>query len=269
MPRPKSAPRANKKGRLLSDEPWSFSLADILRTKAAESDGSKGDRTLLKLKAGAAATLNSMPYQTMRVADIVKVAGVSHGLFYHYFKDKESITLEILAEMIRTSEQRYSSIHAPKDAFEGIYLANLYYLHFYQKNAGLMRAALTLSDEVDAFRHLWNDAVDRWHKRIARAIRAQSPSQDINGIDAEILAYCLGAMIDQICRQLFVQENPHLQQIARDLRHLNEVLSIAWYRSTHGRDPSSRQIESCRSLVFGSPSGDGAIPAAAQSGGGA
>ena len=97
MPRPKSAPRPTKVLRSSSDEPWSFSLADILRSKAAESDGTKGDRTLLKLKAGAAATLNSMPYQTMRVADIVKHAGVSHGLFYHYFKDKESITLDILA----------------------------------------------------------------------------------------------------------------------------------------------------------------------------
>ena len=231
-------------------EPWSFSLVDLLRLQAARSDTPRGDRTLLKLKAGAALVLNSTPYQTMRVADVVKAAGVSHGLFYHYFKDKESITLEILSELIRTSEERYSKIHAAKDAFEGIYVANLYFLNFYEKNAGLMRAALTLGDEVQAFRHLWNDAVDRWHKRIARSIRAHATSVAFPAIDSDLLAYCLGAMIDQICRQLYVQQNPHLRGMTQDARHLAEVLSIAWYRATYGHDPSAQQVESCRILSF-------------------
>jgi AcrR family transcriptional regulator len=242
MPRTQSSPKPAESPAAPAHEPWSFSLPEFLRAQAARSEGSKGDRTLLKLKAGAAATLNAMPYQSMRVADIVKSAGVSHGLFYHYFKDKESVTLEILAELIRLSERQYSNIHAPRDAYEGIYAANLYYINFYQKNAGLLRAALTLSDEVQAFRHLWNDAVDRWHKRIAHTIRAQRGSADAQSMDADLLAYCLGAMIDQICRQMFAQENPHLRQLAHDLSHLVEVLSIAWFRATYGRDPTAQQI---------------------------
>lgn len=230
-------------------EPWSFSLVDHLRLQADRSN-TKGDRTILKLKAGAAFVLNSMPYQTMRVADVVKAAKVSHGLFYHYFKDKESITLEILSELIRTSEERYANIHASTDAFESIYVANLYYLNFYEKNAGLMRAALTLGDEVPAFRHLWNDAVDRWHKRIARSIRTHTDSGASLAIDSELLAYCLGAMIDQICRQLYVQRNSHLLGMTRDSRHLAEVLSIAWYRATYGHDPDARQVEFCRDLLL-------------------
>lgn len=246
MPRTKPLPRPLDGTVGQTHEPWSFSLPEDLRAQAARPGGSKGDRTLLKLKAGAAATLNAMPYQIMRVADIVKAAGVSHGLFYHYFKDKESITLDLLADLVRLSERQYSSIHAPQDAYEGIYAANLYYVNFYQKNAGLLRAALTLSDEVPAFRHLWNDAVDRWHKRIANTIRAQYGPGEAPSIDAELLAYCLGAMIDQICRQLFAQENPHLRQLARDLQHVVEVLSIAWFRATYGREPTSQQIARCR-----------------------
>jgi AcrR family transcriptional regulator len=241
----KSVTRQGKPAAAQLDESWSFSLVEMLRTQAARSAGPKGDRTLLKLKAGAAATLNAMPYQSMRVADIVKAAGVSHGLFYHYFKDKESITLELLAELLRVSEQQYQNIRAPDDAYQGIYIANLYYINFYQKNAGLLRAALTLSDEVQAFRHLWNDAVDRWHKRIAHTIRTIAGGAGAMP-DADLLAYSLGAMIDQICRQLFVQENPHLQQLARDMRRLVEVLSVAWFRMTYARDPSAQQLASCR-----------------------
>jgi AcrR family transcriptional regulator len=229
-------------------EPWSFSLEELLWADAANPGFPKGQRTLLKLKAGAAATLNAMPYQTMRVADIVKAAGVSHGLFYHYFTDKQAVTLEILTELMRTSDSRYGRIHASTDAFESLYVANTYYLNVYRKNAGLMRAALSLSDEVDTFRQAWNDTVDRWHKRIARAVRAQSSQANILNADADLLAYCLGAMIDQILRQLFVQQNPYLRQLALDQRHLAEVLSIAWFRATHGRDPTPKQIEACRAL---------------------
>src|SRR5262249_51525387 len=149
-------------------EPWSFSLAELLNEQSQDAAAPKGQRTLLRLKSGAAATLDRMPYQQMRVADIVKAAGVSHGLFYHYFKDKESITLAIIEEMIRTSDERYGQIHASDDPFQSIYVPNVYFLSIYRRNTGLMRAALTLSDEVDAFRHAWNDAIDRWHKRIAR-----------------------------------------------------------------------------------------------------
>ena len=229
-------------------EPWSFNLAELLAADSANTILPKGQRTLLKLKAGAAATLNAMPYQSMRVADIVKAAGVSHGLFYHYFADKQAVTLEILAEFMRTSDARYAQIHSSTDAFESMYVANTYYLNVYRKNAGLMRAALSMSDEVDSFRQCWNDTVDRWHKRIARTIRAQGNPGNILIADADLLAYCLGAMIDQIMRQLFVQQNPHLRQLALDQRHLAEVLSVAWFRATHGRDPTSRQIEACRAL---------------------
>lgn len=236
----------------LEIEPWSFNLAELLTADAGNPALPKGQRTLLKLKAGLATTLNAMPYQVMRVADIVKAAGVSHGLFYHYFADKQAITLEVLSEFMKTSDLRYGQIHASRDDFESLYVANIYYLNVYRKNMGLMRAALSLSDEVDSFRQAWNDTVDRWHKRIARTIRAQTSSADLLHADADLLAYCLGAMIDQILRQLFVQQNPHLRQLTLDPRHLAEVLSIAWFRATHGRDPTPKQVEACRGLTIGS-----------------
>jgi len=236
----------------LDIEPWSFNLAEQLAADAGKPAIPKGQRTLLKLKAGAAATLNAVSYQAMRVADIVKAANVSHGLFYHYFADKQAITLDLLSEFMRASDARYSQIHASKDAFESLYVANIYYLNVYRKNIGLMRAALSLSDEVATFRDAWNDTVDRWHKRIARSIRAQHNPSNLLEADADLLAYCLGAMIDQILRQLFVQQNPHLRQLALDQRHVAEVLSIAWFRATYGRDPTGKQIEACRKLTIAS-----------------
>jgi AcrR family transcriptional regulator len=231
-------------------EPWSFSLADLLGEQAAAPGVPKGRRTLLRLKAGAAKMLNDLPYQNLRIADIVKAAGVSHGLFYHYFADKQGITLDVLGEMIRLSDERYAQIHASKDTYQSIFVPNTYYLNFYRKNAGLMRAALALSDELDSFRQLWNDVIDRWHSRIAHSIESHAADSGAARPDAELLAYCLGAMIDQICRQLFVQENPHLKKRVPSIRHLSEALSITWFRATYARDPSAKQVEACRNLVL-------------------
>jgi TetR/AcrR family transcriptional regulator, transcriptional repressor for nem operon len=231
-------------------EPWSFSVAELLREQAQASGVPKGRRTLLRLKAGAAKMLNEMAYQNLRVADIVKAAGVSHGLFYHYFEDKQGIALDVLGDMIRLSDERYAQIHAFKDAYQSIYVPNSYYLNVYRKNVGLMRAALTLSDEFEPFRQLWNDVVDRWHSRIAHSIETHCVDAGIARPDPELLAYCLGAMIDQICRQLFVQQNPHLRKKVTSIQHLAEVLSATWFRATYARDPTAKQIEACRNLVL-------------------
>jgi len=250
MRQPRSRVRPATDSATKPAEPWSFSLAELLSEQAEVAGVPKGRRTLLRLKAGAAKMLNELPYQNLRVADIVKAAGVSHGLFYHYFQDKQGITLDVLSDMIRLSDERYAQIHAFKDSYQSIYVPNSYYLNVYRKNVGLMRAALTLSDEFEPFRQLWNDVIDRWHSRIAHSIQAHVGDAGAASPDPQILAYCLGAMIDQICRQLFVQQNPHLRKMVPSIRHLAEALSATWFRAVYARDPTAKQVEACRNLVI-------------------
>jgi hypothetical protein len=81
--------------------PMTFLCVDYFLTASAADGLTKGQRTLLRLKAGTAQALNDLPYAVLRVADIVERAGLSYGLFYHYFKDKEIMWKTHIAIFIR------------------------------------------------------------------------------------------------------------------------------------------------------------------------
>ncbi|MEL4106575.1 TetR/AcrR family transcriptional regulator [Oscillospiraceae bacterium WX1] len=44
-------------------------------------------------------------FAASKISDIVAAAGVSHGLFYHYFKSKEEVFYELLKQAITSSTQ--------------------------------------------------------------------------------------------------------------------------------------------------------------------
>lgn len=214
-----------------NEEIWSFDFARRLAERGRDRSIPKGQRTVLKLEAGAAAMLNDTPYQLVRVADITARAGVSHGLFYHYFNDKEAITLKVVGDFLAAAEEAYGQIHQSDDAYESIYISNLFYLNLYERNAGLMRAILTLADEHEQFRNNVNDLMHRWHARMARTMRTAKGEKQL------LFAYALGGMIDQLCRQLFVQKSPQLTRLVRNNSELAEVISMVWYRAISEAGP--------------------------------
>jgi AcrR family transcriptional regulator len=237
---------------------WSFRWADILDEQSRSPSLTKGERTLLRLKTGVAEALETLPYQTVRVADIVELARVSHGLFYHYFTDKQEITIAVLSEMLEHLERTYEEIHVVDDDYESIFLPNLVYVNLYRWNAGLMRAALTLSEDVESFRVILFRSSDRWHQRIARSL-ARSRSAERDGAPLPIVtAYALGGMIDQLCQQVYAQRNSYIAEHLADVLQTAEAVSILWFRAVHGRDPTAAQIARARQIYRDFPLGDGA-----------
>jgi AcrR family transcriptional regulator len=215
-----------------SEEVWSFDFARRLAERSRDRSIPKGQRTVIKLEAGAAAVLNDTPYQLVRVADITARAGVSHGLFYHYFNDKEAVTLKVVGDFLAAAEEAYGQIHQSEDVYESIRISNLFYLNLYERNAGLMRAILTLADEHEEFRGNVNELMHRWHGRMARTMRTAKGEKQL------LLAYALGGMIDQLCRQLFVQKSPQLTRLVRNNSELADVISMIWYRSIFDAAPA-------------------------------
>jgi AcrR family transcriptional regulator len=177
--------------------PMTFLGVDHFLTAASEDGLTKGKRTLLRLKAGTAQALNDIPYPALRVADIVERAGLSYGLFYHYFKDKETAVKTVLGDMLDQVETTYRNIHSSENDYESMFDPNLFYVEFYSQNAGLMSAYLSLSEEDQEFSDLWNRANDSWHRRIANGIRiAQHQSKTLLP-EADLVAYTLGGMVDK------------------------------------------------------------------------
>jgi AcrR family transcriptional regulator len=242
----KLAPRMENVRSSAFRHPMTFKCVDFFLTAAAADGLTKGKRTLLRLKAGTAQSLSDVPYSVLRVADIVERAGLSYGLFYHYFKDKETAVKAVLGDMLEHVESTYRSIHSSENDYESMFEPNLFYVEYYSQNAGLMSACLSLSEEDQEFSDLWNLTNDSWHRRIANGIRvAQHHNKSILP-EADLVAYSLGAMVDQICRQIFVQKNPFASRLVKDSMQLAEAVSILWYRVVYGRDPGAEQVLACR-----------------------
>jgi AcrR family transcriptional regulator len=238
--------RVTETQKLLFHHPSTFKSVDFFLTAAAEDGLTKGQRTLLRLKAGTAQSLNDLPYAVLRVADIVERAGLSYGLFYHYFQDKETAVKAVLDDVLDHVERAYLTIHSFDNAYEAIFEPNLFYVEYYSHNSGLMSACLSLSEEDPEFANLWNITNDNWHRRIAKGISVgQQPSNSLLP-EADFVAYTLGGMVDQICRQIFVQKNPFASRLVKDSLQLTEAVSILWYRAVFGSDPTADQVLACR-----------------------
>lgn len=214
---------------------------------AASAEGlARGQRTLLRLKAGTALALNDTPYLALRVADIVEHASLSYGLFYHHFKDKETAVKAVLGDMLEQVESNYRNIHSSRNDYETIFEPSLFYVEYYSHNAGLMSACLSLSEDDKEFGDLWNLINDRWNRRIANGVRAAQQNSKSLLPEADSVAYSLAAMVDQTCRQIFVQKNPFASRLMENTLQLAETVSILWYRVVFSRDPEKDQVLACR-----------------------
>ena len=60
----------------------------------------RGQAARAKLKSAALVVMERTGYHRMRIHDVTAEAGVAAGLFYHYFKDLKSLTIEVLEDYI-------------------------------------------------------------------------------------------------------------------------------------------------------------------------
>ncbi len=125
-----------------------------MRTKTTQiAKSAKGEQARIKLKKAALIVLERLGYHKMRIVDVTSEAGVAAGLFYHYFSDLKTLTLEVLQDFVANA-QNIESIEkdvAKGDWYSRIYVHNLFVVQTYEKHPGVMRSLFQLADENDEF----------------------------------------------------------------------------------------------------------------------
>ena len=91
-------------------------------------------------------------YHKMRIADVTGEAGVAAGLFYHYFDDLKSLTLEVLEDYVAHALQIETiEKDVPRgDWYQRMLAHNRLVASTYAERPGLTRALLQLADEDEA-----------------------------------------------------------------------------------------------------------------------
>lgn len=234
--------------------PADLAFKSLLKEKQRSGSAKrKGERTRDKLKLAAVTVLNKAGYQRMRITDICKAAGVSAGSFYVYYANKDEITVDVLTEFLNTIEETYRRGSPPKSAYEAVYRTNLAYLAAARVNAGLIRCTLQFLDEAPAFAAHEHRVTHQHFRRTAENILRHAGANPPDPDTVMLAAYVLGGMVDELCRRLFVYQDPHLQAVvdrcAPGDEEIAEFLSVMWHRALYARDPDQVQFAPAKALA--------------------
>jgi AcrR family transcriptional regulator len=223
-----------------------LSFSRYLARESEREDGlTKGERTRRRVKAAAAAILESKGYHDLQMADVARGAELSHGAVYKYFDNKKHVTLEVLTEFVERSMRLMLPDQLENDAYERIYQATLRQVKLFVANVGLARCIRQLGDELPEFNELVLRTNAEWNELVARGfVKRWQPGGPEAGELASDIAHALGSMVDEHMYDIFVRRNPRLAHFRKQPERLAQTISILWYRAAYGENPASHHLDS-------------------------
>jgi AcrR family transcriptional regulator len=188
----------------------------------------KGERTRLDLLLSGAHVLADQGLDTLTVADICQHAGVAHGTFYLYFKDRNDLAGALLSKFVDYLQiQMRSAARQGDDPVRDTTAA--YYVLFHE-NAGLMKCLVMGMDAFPEAREAFQRLNHDWARTVVRALNRNT--RDTRATDDEMMrrAYALGGMVDQYLAALFVTKDPWLTAISQDPEAVIATLADIWMK---------------------------------------
>lgn len=206
----------------------------------AEPMSARGQKRRELIKAAARVVLEKVGYHAMKVTDVATEAGVAVGLFYHYFADLKTVTLEVLHDFL--DELAETPHDEPADRFDMIFIPTLVWANAYEEHPGLMRCLVQVADEVPEFMDLWNKLNATWSRRVAKNIVRRFPEGQLGENFSLSIAYALGSMVDGLINEVYVNRNDDLRKLLRSPREVAELLSALWYRALYMENPPAGKL---------------------------
>lgn len=215
-------------------------FAASLRAAALDPAARKTERTRLRLLAAMAEALAAgADRRELKVADVTRAAGLSHGVFYRYFENMSAgveALIETFAGFVHERLAGARSGGGETGSRERAREATLLYTRLFRANAALMRLLIGLGAESDAFASAYRALNAAWNARMAAAI-ARGRGE---GASAEAMlpaAYALGGMVDEFLTALYLRREPALETLAEDEAAVADLLADLWLRGAYGRPP--------------------------------
>ena len=198
----------------------------------------KGQATRERLMSAAERVFGETGYEAARVADIVGLAGVSHGLFYRHFNDKDAILFAVLTRLndgLRHTSGRGAE-GAKRPSVEQLQARNILFFSEYAQHRLMLRVAREAAarNEDTGFRAMWLSIRSRFTARTLRWIEELTVAGHIEAFeDPAMIAEGLCALTEQMA---YVQlglavDDPDLELIER----LGVASGIMWHRMIFGR----------------------------------
>jgi len=180
--------------------------------KPAGPRSSRGERTRARILGAAKEVFEECGFAEARISDIAVRAGLSYGVFYHYFHSKEEIFREVAAfhehelGAAVVAETELVPESADNAVMARLRVANRRYLAEYRREAALMRVIEQVSrydaalGEARLYRH------KLYTERLAEAITQLQRRGDADpAVDPVIGSQAIMAMVTRFAEAWFVE----------------------------------------------------------------
>jgi AcrR family transcriptional regulator len=233
-----------------TDIPSETAQAAVKAGKNPGARSARGERARAGLKAAALTVLEREGYHRMRIADVTIEAGVAQGLFYHYFKDLKSLTLEVLADFAEANNDPVAiEKNVPKgDWYARIYAHNLVVVRGYAKRPGVMRGLLQLADEDEAFSRLLRENYRNQLMWLVDLMPKLFPEVRFKKHQALMVVYSLAGIGEGLIREYFINESKTLRAADLSVEQFAELLTTMFYRALFLKHPDEKQLKYTRNL---------------------
>lgn len=211
----------------------------------------RGERARAGLKAAALRVLERQGYHKMRIADVTREAGVAQGLFYHYFSDLKSLTLEVLTDFA-TAANDPAAIErdVPRgDWYARIYAHNLLVVRSYAKRPGVMRCLLQMADEDPGFSALLRDGYRQQLMWLVELMPKLFPDVRFRRHQALMTVYALAGIGEGLLREYFINESRTLRAAKLSVEEFAELLTTMFYRALFLANPEAERLDYTRNLT--------------------
>lgn len=223
----------------------SLLTSSVVRAGEGAGHGRKGLQARAKLKRAAMVVLEQRGYHAMRINDVTKEAGVATGLFYRYFSDLKSLTLEVLTDFVAQSrklEEIEKGIDRT-DWFGRMHAHNTLVVNSYAERPGLMRCLLQLADEDAQFNALLRESfVESLQWLVARMPRL-FPDATFTEHQALLMVYTLAGCGESLLRDYFINRDTALHASAVSKEQLIELLTVMFYRGLFAQNPPEDRLQ--------------------------
>jgi AcrR family transcriptional regulator len=227
----------------------SITAAKSSRQPGARS--ARGERARARLKAAALVVLEREGYHRMRIADVTREAGVAQGLFYHYFSDLKSLTLEVLTEFAQAGADPAEIEKGVQrgDWYGRIYAHNLVVVRSYARRPGIMRCLLQLADEDPEFSAMLRETYRSQLMWLVDLMPKLFPEVRFRRHQALMVVYALAGIGEGLMREYFINESRTLRAAELSVAEFAELLTTLFYRALFLENPDVKQLKYTRNLA--------------------
>lgn len=221
------------------------------RQSPAKPLSARGEKARERLMDACLQVLERDGYHKMRIADVTGQAGVAQGLFYHYFKDLKSLTVEVLTRFAQAANnpQLVEKDVAKGDWYGRIYAYNHLVVKNYARRPGVMRCLLQLADEDPAFSHMLREQYREQLMWLVNLMPTLFPDVGFKRHQALMVSYALAGIGEGLVREYFINESTTLRAAKLSEAQFAELLSTLFYRALFLEHPDPEKLKYTRNLA--------------------